>query len=461
MLSLLTNAPAMTALAGLSQTQTNLQTTEAQAATGLKVSNASEGAAYWSIATKMQSEIGARQTIVDDLAESLAIAEVTYTALASIISDVDAIQKDVIAAQQPGVDKASLQLDIAARQNQIVSTANSAVFNGQNWLVDNWNVNENFQQTTSFSDTLADIAAIQQNWNGSFTQTDTTTTSGSFSDNWGNSTSGTVTSTTTSTYTYSNQPNSLGGTDYFLNFSTSTSTSGSGPGEIPASFADIPIDYNAASGTGFLDISKSALKLFDNYSEAAGSTGAPATQFSSYQSPAGVPYDPSLPEQGLGLLTESFSGAPAISAVAPTPGSPPPSSNRYFINGVQQVPVSGSTGPSFGVSQNLLTLDITALSDSDLNQVLAVSSDVLNQLTNMTATLGADINTIQNQQTFVTSAVDSLTNGVSSLVDADMNEVSTRLAALQVQQQLGVTSLNIANSNAKIILLLFEGKTPS
>jgi flagellin len=62
---------------------------------------------------------------------------------------------------------------------------------------------------------------------------------------------------------------------------------------------------------------------------------------------------------------------------------------------------------------------------------------------------------VNNQQTFITALSDSLTTGVGSLVDADMNEASTRLSALQVQQQLGIQALSIANSNTQLILKLF------
>ena len=46
--------------------------------------------------------------------------------------------------------------------------------------------------------------------------------------------------------------------------------------------------------------------------------------------------------------------------------------------------------------------------------------------------------------------------GIGRLVDADMNEESTRLKALQTQQQLGIQSLSIANSSAENILQLFR-----
>ena len=48
-----------------------------------------------------------------------------------------------------------------------------------------------------------------------------------------------------------------------------------------------------------------------------------------------------------------------------------------------------------------------------------------------------------------------MNDGVGALVDADLNLVSTKLQALQVQQQLGVQSLSIANQSSQMILKLF------
>lgn len=45
---------------------------------------------------------------------------------------------------------------------------------------------------------------------------------------------------------------------------------------------------------------------------------------------------------------------------------------------------------------------------------------------------------------------------VGILVDADMEEESTKLKALQVQQQLGIQSLTIANQSTQQILSLFR-----
>lgn len=52
--------------------------------------------------------------------------------------------------------------------------------------------------------------------------------------------------------------------------------------------------------------------------------------------------------------------------------------------------------------------------------------------------------------------MDSISKGIGRLVDADMSEASTRLKALQTQEQLSIQSLQIANSNAENIMQLFR-----
>ena len=77
-------------------------------------------------------------------------------------------------------------------------------------------------------------------------------------------------------------------------------------------------------------------------------------------------------------------------------------------------------------------------------------------MTDAATTLGAAKKRIDIQKSFTQSLMDSFDRGVGQLVDADMNVESTRLQALQVQQQLGIQSLSIANSNAQTILSLFR-----
>ena len=60
------------------------------------------------------------------------------------------------------------------------------------------------------------------------------------------------------------------------------------------------------------------------------------------------------------------------------------------------------------------------------------------------------------QASFISNMTDSLKSGIGGLVDANMEEASARLQALQVQQQLGVQSLSIANQAPQSILSLFR-----
>ncbi len=91
MSSLLTNTSAMTALAALTQTQANLATTEKQISTGLAISSAADNATYWSIATQMQSDVGALGAVNESLSQSSSIVSTMTQALQQAIS---VVQRD-------------------------------------------------------------------------------------------------------------------------------------------------------------------------------------------------------------------------------------------------------------------------------------------------------------------------------------------------------------------------------
>lgn len=69
---------------------------------------------------------------------------------------------------------------------------------------------------------------------------------------------------------------------------------------------------------------------------------------------------------------------------------------------------------------------------------------------------GALSDRIELSTEFLSRLRHSVDRGVGRLVDADMNEASTRLKALQTQEQLGIQSLSIANATAEGILTLFR-----
>lgn len=114
-----------------------------------------------------------------------------------------------------------------------------------------------------------------------------------------------------------------------------------------------------------------------------------------------------------------------------------------------------------GVTYSVATLDISTLTDSandtaDLEQMITWVDNALGKMTTAAANLGALKNSIDNQTSFVKTLMEAVQRGVGTLVDADMTEESTKLQALQVQQQLGVQALSIANQNSQTILSLFK-----
>ncbi|UPK37332.1 flagellin [Bradyrhizobium sp. 186] len=107
------------------------------------------------------------------------------------------------------------------------------------------------------------------------------------------------------------------------------------------------------------------------------------------------------------------------------------------------------------------TINISALTDSAADQTtldgyIAQVTGAINSVASAAANLGAVKNRISTNTDFVKTLMDSVDRGIGQLVDADMNQESTRLAALQVQQQLGVQALSIANNSSQSILSLFR-----
>ena len=77
-------------------------------------------------------------------------------------------------------------------------------------------------------------------------------------------------------------------------------------------------------------------------------------------------------------------------------------------------------------------------------------------VTSYSALIGATQDRMTAASTLNSALTTNYAHGVSPLVDADMNVASTRLQALQTQQQLGIQSLSIANQNSQLILKLFQ-----
>jgi flagellin len=315
MSSLNTNIAAMTALQTLSTTNKDLLVTQNRISTGLRVKDASDNAAYWSIATTMRSDRSAVSTVEDALGLGSATIEVAVTALNSAIETVGKIKTKLIAARAPGLDRHKIQTEINELQAELRNTAGSAVFSGENWL----------QGDSAGPLTKTIVASFSRDSTGAIT-----------------------------------------------------------------------------IGTIELNIGPSGTMLFDTGSGTA---------------------------SGILDTTQTFT----------------------LASGTQSFSIAGL---STGINISNITDDPT-----DLDGLVAMATAVdeaMETMTDAATLLGAAKSRTSLQKDFVSKLMDSIDVGIGQLVDADMNEESTRLQALQVRQQLGVQALGIANQSAQMILRLFQ-----
>ncbi|RWX05914.1 flagellin (plasmid) [Rhizobium leguminosarum] len=118
---------------------------------------------------------------------------------------------------------------------------------------------------------------------------------------------------------------------------------------------------------------------------------------------------------------------------------------------------AGILGTADANGDSVYSLDITDFTTGQIQSALSTIESALSAMTSAGAQLGSISTRIDLQEDFVGALSDSIDSGVGRLVDADMEEESSKLSALQTQQQLAIQSLSIANSSSQNILSLFRG----
>jgi flagellin len=121
--------------------------------------------------------------------------------------------------------------------------------------------------------------------------------------------------------------------------------------------------------------------------------------------------------------------------------------NNITVNGANLG--LGGTIVSVGAAEVLTTTTTSATALTNVN-------NSINQLGTQLATWGAGARRLEVHKTFIGKLQDALTNGIGSIVDADLAKESAKLQSLQVKQQLGVQALSIANTSSASALSLFR-----
>ena len=134
MSSINTNLGAMVALDTLKGINKNLGMVQQEISTGKTINSAADNAAIWSISTVMESDVAGFEQITNSLNLGSATVGVARTAAEDVVTNLQDIRDNIIAAQEDNVDRAKIQTDIGEAINQIKSTVAGAQFNGSNLL---------------------------------------------------------------------------------------------------------------------------------------------------------------------------------------------------------------------------------------------------------------------------------------------------------------------------------------
>jgi flagellin len=152
------------------------------------------------------------------------------------------------------------------------------------------------------------------------------------------------------------------------------------------------------------------------------------------------------------VANASFDGANMISTATPSSAVSLGDAAGTALNNITITGANLALGTATITVAAGAVLTDTTTSTTALGQVNASINNLGTQL----ATWGAGARRLEVHKTFVGKLQDALTNGIGSIVDADLAKESAKLQSLQVKQQLGVQALSIANTSSASALALFR-----
>ncbi|SFR00625.1 flagellin [Poseidonocella sedimentorum] len=426
MSSILTNNSAMVALQTLKSINSDLNKTQEVISTGKEVGSAKDNSAVWAISKVMESDVAGFEAISDSLSLGQSTVAVARNAAETVEGLLEEVKTKIVASQEENVDRDKIQTDIEALRDQITSVVGAAQFNGLNMLS---NTDE-----TAGSGTVSIMSSLDRGADGSITAADIDvrkqdlSTQAQSVDTGGTRTAGTgamsVTLNASQSLTIDLSSETItAGVAYSIGL---TGTDADASAFTPASYT------TAATATGAANIA---------YVARDGDTGADvadalAAAYTEYAAENSLDTD---------VLNITSSGGVLTATSTVTDGTD--------TIGVTVDTVAGDNVIGGGLAA-LADIDVT---DSDgAEAALASIENLIQSSIDSAAALGSAEKRVGIQNDFVGKLTDSLKSGIGSLVDADMEETSARLQALQVQQQLGVQSLSIANQAPQTILSLFR-----
>ncbi|SDX46616.1 flagellin [Ruegeria halocynthiae] len=415
MSSILTNNGAMVALQTLKSVNKNLAATQNAISTGKDVATAKDNSAVWAISKVMESDVKGFNAIKDSLALGESTVAVARNASETVTDLLNQMKGKIVAAQEDNVDRAKINDDVTALRDQIASVVGAAQFNGLN-LVD------------GSAGTASILASLDRDSSGSVTASSISVASQDLS---------------TGGYT---SKGVLAGSD---NVTTDNDAAG------------FTMDKSGGSGDIVIDSSTDNFAAGDKVSITIGDKVASYTVQAGDLDPSGT-YDSAYTDAIVAVGLKNQIDALGITGVAIDYDSGS-AGTLSFVTGTatagadadRDVTVSAQfTNAGAGGLGALSSIDVST--DAGAAAALGTIETLIDSAIDASAAFGSAQGRIETQKEFISNLSDSFKSGIGSLVDADMEETSARLQALQVQQQLATQSLSIANQAPQSILSLFR-----
>lgn len=446
MSSILTNTSSMVALQTLKSINSNLNKVQSEISTGKSVGSAKDNAAIWAISKVMESDVAGFKAVSESLSLGESTVAVARNASETVTDLLTQMKGYIVSAQEENVDRDAIQSDIDALEEQIKAVVGAAQFNGLN-LIDgtsttDMNILASLDRASDGSVSSRDIEVSRQNLSvtapasaqtfGTADEASTATASAIFQGagadtihddtvfaaDASNATDTAANSGGTVTFTVGEVDE---GHSYQLILDNVTvNVAGGGEATARRTF-----EYVASAGDGVEDVARNLTSQINSF------FGAATSSASDYQV-----------AQGTGANTHQFTIT--NNGTAGT------------MNMFARVQTGGTAGSAVSGGGLGAVANIDVTSDAGATSALTAIDTLIDNAVDAAAAFGSAQTRIETQATFISKLSDSLKTGIGSLVDANMEEASARLQALQVQQQLGVQSLSIANQAPQSILSLFR-----
>lgn len=407
MSSILTNTSAMVALQTMKGINKNMSAVQSEISTGKAVGSAKDNAAVWAISKVMESDVKGFKGISDSLSLGSSTISVARQAAETVTDLLTEMKGKIVAAQEDNVDRAKIQTDVDKLIEQIESVVGAAQFNGLNLV--------NGTQTTV--DILASLDRSSTGVAASVIEVDAQNlATGGYVANDVFSTSGTA---------------STDGDTFVLSLDQ-----GGGTG-----------DFTIADGTNaWVAGDKISIRIGDK--EASYTVTANDVDTSNASLASTVP---DMIAVGLKNAIDALN----IDGLTVNYDSGTPGQLAFVNDGTTDLAASGQyRNAGSGGLGALSSIDVSTASNAET--ALGTIESLLQTSIDAAAEFGSAQKRIDIQSDFVGKLSDALTAGIGTLVDADMEEASARLQALQVQQQLGIQALSIANQQPQNLLSLFR-----